>query len=140
MAQRTSILIDTDSWIAGVLDAGGRFDLWKSGVQTCGAGGRWTWRVTIVMNEAAASKFELITKVKLRRLSDMRWSIPAAKVMPLLTRAIPRMFCLHEEAGVVYRYLITKQGRRGMRKATSEAVEAYRQEMLMRLAERKGRA
>lgn len=132
MAQRTSIFIDPDSWLAGVLDAGGQFDLWKSG-----EAGRWTWRVTVHMNPEAVAKFEMVSKVRLRRLSNTRWVVPAAKVMPLLSRVIPRMFCLHEEAGVVYRYLITKQGRRGMRKATSEAVEKYREALLTRLAVRK---
>ncbi len=51
----------------------------------------------------------------------------------MLNRTMARMFCLHEEAGVVYRYLLTQPGARGMRGAMTMAVDRYRRELKARL-------
>ena len=126
--RRTSILIDSDSWLAGVLDTGGGFDLWQSG------SGRWCWRVSVRLNnDRAVDKFARLSSVKLRRIGANRYVIPAADALPLLSKVMPRMFCLHEEASVLYRYLLTRPGRKGMRGAMTVAVTAYRKNMVARL-------
>jgi len=131
---RTSILIDPDSWLAGVMDAGGTFDLWRSGKD-----GRWCWRVGVRLNnDQAAAKFALLSSVKLRRIGVNRYVIPSKDALPLLNKVMPRMFCLHEEAGVVYRFLLTRVGaRRGMRGALTTAVDRYRDRMVTRLREKR---
>lgn len=125
---RTSILIDPDSWLAGVMDSGATFDLWQSGR------GRWCWRITVRLNNAnSVAKFRLLSRVNIRCIGVNRYTIPAADALPLLTRVMPRMFCLHEQASVVYRYLLTRPGRKGMRGAMTKAVAKYRQKMVARL-------
>lgn len=126
--RRTSILIDPDSWLAGVMDTGGAFDLWRS------TGGRWCWRVTIRFNSSkSAAKFTALSSAKLRQIGVNRYVVVGAAVLPLLSRVMPRMFCLHEEASVVYRYLLTRAGRKGMRGALTVAVDKYRNKMVARL-------
>lgn len=124
---KTSIFIDPDAWLAGVLDAGGAFLLWRSGR-------RWSWRVKIALNNPKAVRnFEMLSRIKLRRIGVNTYIVPAKDVLPLIIRVMPRMFCLHEEAGVVYRYLLTRPAGKGMRGAMTRAVEAYRKQMVERL-------
>lgn len=131
---RAPLQIDPDSWLAGVMDTGGSFDLWQSG-----ATGRWSWRVAVALNNRrAVARFEELSSTKLRRIGVNRYVIPAEDALPLLSRVMPRMFCLHERAGVVYRYLITRPGRAGMRGALTVAVGRYREKMVARLREMEG--
>jgi len=126
---KTSILIDPDSWLAGVLDSGGTFDLWFSQTSR-----RWCWRVGIRFTDIrAAFKFEDLAGVRLRQIGTNRYVLVASDALPLLSRVMPRMFCLHEKAGVLYRYLLTRPGRKGMRGAMTKAVDAYRHTMVARL-------
>jgi len=127
-----STFIDPDSWLAGVLDACGAFNLWES------RGGRWSWRVALTMNENAATQFERLSRAKLRRIGVCRYTVTATDALPLLSRVMPYMITLHEEAGVVYRYLLTRPGKQGMRGAMTKAVAKYRKEMVTRLRVVKG--
>jgi len=123
----SNILVDTPSWCAGVLDGCGRFHLSRSG-------DRWYWRVSIVTDVRTAAKFARLTGVTMRQQRAGTWTATGPAVIPLLAQVIPRMFCLHEEAGVVYRYLLTRPGRTGMRKSMTNAVIKYREEMIAKLA------
>jgi len=124
---RRPLHIDPDSWLAGVMDGGARLDLWESGR------GRWNWRMTITMDERTAAMFERLSSVKLRRIGVARYTVVPTDALPLLARVMPRMISLHEEAGVIYRYLLTRAGRTGMRGAMTTAVGRYRKEMVERL-------
>lgn len=124
---RSSLLIDPLAWCAGVLDGCGAFIVEARGE-------RWNWRVTLATSEVTARKFAALTGTEVRRIGNGRWSVGGANVAPLLAQSIPRMFCLHEEASVVYRYLITRSKGKRMRGPLSEAIEKYRGEMVARLA------
>lgn len=128
---KTSLFVDRASWIAGVLDAAGQFDLWQSSET-----GRWSWRVAIAVERATAVRFEQLAGVSLRRIGAGRYVVKAAEAIALLSRAMPYMFCLHEEAGVVYRYLITRPTGKGMRGPMTKAIAEYRGKLLVRLRTR----
>jgi len=129
---RSSITLDLDSWLAGILDATGRFYLWANGA------GRWQVRVTIAVDGAVAHRFAALTGLRLRHVDGNRYQLPARELLPLLIRVLPRMICLHEEGSMVYRYLITKHGRKSMSDGKlSEAVVAYRRELCTKLRARR---
>jgi hypothetical protein len=128
----SSLLVDTENWVAGVLDSCGSYRMW------CGGGGRWSWRVSIVTNAVTAARFERVTGVRVVRIGRRQWALRGEELIPLLAISLPRMFCLREEASAVYRFLITRPGNTGlkrMRGKMSEAVEGYRRRMARRAAE-----
>lgn len=122
-----SQLIDPFAWCAGVMDGCARFEIVHGGRD-------WAWRLTLATNEVTAHKFASLTGLTITRIGVGRWLVRGETMAPLLAQLIPRMFCLHEEAGVVYRYLITRTKGKRMRRPLTQAVARYREEMRDRLA------
>ena len=127
---RKSLLIEGDTWAAGVLDACGAFTISRN------KHGQMYCRVRLSVSPSMAARFVLVTRARLRKDGRARWTVAGKDVLPLLSRLQIRMLVLHEEAGMVYRFALTRS-RRGIGRQVSGAVVQYRTELVSKLRERR---